>query len=265
MTESAIPPQRGDEHALFERYGDRLRRVTSFAVNTSPEIIDDACAFAWVQLLAHQPDRETLFSWLRTVARREAVRLDGAARGIAPLDEEGAAPQLVARRGTTEEAEGLLEVQDRLQNLPRRQREIVFLHATGWQYDEIAERLGVTSTRVGQLMSRAGARMREMDIDELGVRSPRAERLQQIERDPPSYIVASIGRPPRADPKRGGEELRLEWKRLALVIEDYRSAHEVTHPVLPLGPDDGLPARARLARRISQFREQRGLSRGMHR
>ena len=55
---------------LYERYGQRLLRLTAYAVRTSPDIVDDACSFAWVQLLATQPRRETVFPWLRTVARQ---------------------------------------------------------------------------------------------------------------------------------------------------------------------------------------------------
>jgi hypothetical protein len=38
-------------------------------------VIEDACAFAWVELLARQPERTSIVGWLRIVARREAIRL----------------------------------------------------------------------------------------------------------------------------------------------------------------------------------------------
>jgi hypothetical protein len=38
-------------------------------------VIEDACAFAWVELLARQPARTSIVGWLRIVARREAIRL----------------------------------------------------------------------------------------------------------------------------------------------------------------------------------------------
>jgi hypothetical protein len=45
-------------------------------VNTSPELIDDACAFAWVQLIRRQPDRNRNWrAWMVTVAERGAWRL----------------------------------------------------------------------------------------------------------------------------------------------------------------------------------------------
>jgi RNA polymerase sigma factor (sigma-70 family) len=266
MSDSGVPPQRGDEQALFEKYADRLRRVTQIEVRTTPEIIDDACAFAWVQLLAHQPERPTVFPWLRTVARREAIRLDGMARRLLAYEEERAGlefPRMTPNRGDVEEAQEMIEVRERLAELPQRQREIVFLHAAGWRYKDIGEHLGVTKSRVDQLMSRACARMREMDIREHEVTSSRARRLQEIERDPPSYITGSIGKMPSASPKSGGEELRREWKRLVLAIEDYRLQKGVQDPVLPLGRTTEDPEQARVRSRVSDFRRQRGLGRGL--
>src|SRR4051794_24449805 len=113
----SYPPQQGDETILFERYGRRLIRLTAYSINTSPDIIDDACAFAWTQLLACQPRRETVFPWLRTVARNEALRLDGIARRATPLEREaaGASADMPTRTGepeshrwTPETAQGLL-------------------------------------------------------------------------------------------------------------------------------------------------------------
>ena len=46
-------------------------------VNSSLETADDACAFAWVQFMREQPDREQSWrGWLFRVAQREAWRLN---------------------------------------------------------------------------------------------------------------------------------------------------------------------------------------------
>jgi RNA polymerase sigma factor (sigma-70 family) len=266
VSDRPVPPQRGDEQRLFERYDRRLRRSTQLAVNTSPDIVDDACAFAWMTLLTHQPRRETVFAWLRTVARREAIRLDGLARRLSLDDGAVANDELPARRDGLDDSQALTELRERLQHLTPRQREVVFLHAAGWRYADLAERLGVSHTRINRLLSRASAVMREIDMRELDVAtSPRGQRLREVEDDPPSYIVAAIGRPPRADPKNGGQELRRDWKRLVLAIEDYRTANGVTDQVLPLGVDERVPERDVLARRIAGFRRERGLGLGLER
>ena len=50
-------PQLGDEDALFRKYDPSLRRIVRRIVNTSPDIVDDACNFAWLQFMRHQSSR----------------------------------------------------------------------------------------------------------------------------------------------------------------------------------------------------------------
>ena len=268
MSDRRIPPQQGDEQALYARYAERLRRLTQLSVRTSPENVDDACAFAWSRLLINQPRRETVFPWLREVARNEAIRLDGVSRRFLAVDEDrtwSEVPQLVPNRGDVDQIHGMIELGERLEELPPRQREMLLLHAAGWTYGEIGTRLGVSKSRVDQLMKRASVRMRELDVLEQEVSSPRAQRLRQIEIAPPGYLARSIGRPPRPNPKHGRQDLLREWRRVALAIEDYREDKGITDRVLPLGQETDDPTQATLARRIMIFREQRGLGHGMER
>lgn len=268
LTDRAIPPQQGDEGALFERYGARLRRATQLNVNTSPDIVDDACSFAWMKFLANQPRRETAFGWLKTVARNEALRLDGLARDLAPLPgEDAAAPHPISHRGRPETMQGMIEVTERLAELPQRERELVFLTAAGWRYQELADQEGISHTRVNQLLARASTRMREMDILGHDPKSPRAKRLRELERDPPKYLQASLGSPPRPNGRNANatEDLRREWRRLALAIDDFRSVNGVADPVRALGKDPAPHGRSELAERVAAFRRDRGLSRGLER
>ena len=63
QTRRAVPPPAG------RGSGD-----SSLPVNTTPENIEDACMFAWMQSLTHQLEEPTAVgSWLLTVARREAI------------------------------------------------------------------------------------------------------------------------------------------------------------------------------------------------
>ena len=274
MSARPVPPQQGDEQALFERYERRLRVATRLAVNTSPDIVDDACAFAWMALITHQPRRETVFPYLKTIARNEALRLDGLARALKPIagelehDEEHPIGARVpaARHRTAEASQQILELKERLAVLPEREREAVFLSAAGWRYTDVAERLGISTTRVNQLVSRASLRMREMDIAEHVATSPRGKRLQEVEQSPPAYIVASIGSPPANYRRRGGRgDDRREWRRLVLAIEDYRDARGIKDELLPLG-DQGPydPVRETIARHIAEYRGGRGLSLGLN-
>jgi len=266
MTDRPIPPQLGDEEELFQRYDKRLRRLTQLRVNTSPDIVDDACSFAWMKFLANQPRRESAFAWLKTVARNEALRLDGIARGLAPLaGDDDAATHAVSDRGRPETIQGMIEVTERLAELPQRERELVFLSAAGWRYQELADEEGISTSRVNQILARASARMREMDILERDASSPRARRLRELELDTPKYLRASIGAPPKPDRKgaNSAEELRREWRRLALAIDDFRRANAIADPVRALGRDPSRSGHQEISERVKSFRRNRGLSRGL--
>lgn len=257
----------GDEAALFERYGRRLVRVTAPAVNTMPENIDDACAFAWTELVARQPRRETVFAWLRTVARHEAIRLDRLSRRVDSLEFrlEVAGVEPPASRRTIETAHRLIETSEVLSELPDRLREVAFLRGAGWSYAETADRLGVSDTRINQLVGRANAKLHEIESREIEPRSNRARRLAELERDPPAYLVREIGVPPSTNPRNGSQELRREWRRLALAIDDFRTAHGITDTTATLKPASPTPARDELQHRVDEFTRTRRLSRGISR
>lgn len=88
---------------------ERLVRVVGTVVGASEALIEDACAFAWMQLVGCQPERATAFAWLRTVAIREAWRLSRVERREARLDapagdqdgESVSLVELVADRGAS--------------------------------------------------------------------------------------------------------------------------------------------------------------------
>ena len=42
---------RGDEDQLFREHASTLRSVVRMKVNTTDDNLDDACAFAWMQLV----------------------------------------------------------------------------------------------------------------------------------------------------------------------------------------------------------------------
>ena len=268
MSGPPVPPQRGDEEELFRRYHARVRRHVRFRVQTTPEIVDDACAFAWMTFIACQPRRETAYAWLCTVARNEALHLDGLSRERMsrerPLDvTERATDGVRAIRGRVEVAEEFGELRERLLELPPRQREAVLLHAAGWRNRELAERLGISTSRVTHLFTRGVQRMREFDRREEEVRSPRGRRRREVEEAPPQYIIAALGRQPTGHPKDGNQGARREWQRLVLQIEDYREANGVTDQVRALGRGERVPPADLVARRIAKYRRDRGLGMGI--
>lgn len=164
--ENPPKPQQGDEGALFAEHADRLRAVVRRKVNTADAVIDDACAFAWAQLLHHQPRRDTVLAWLITVAHREALRLDGIERRGVELDtgaghdEADETYTVPAVRGDVEEAIELADALDLLGELPERKRRLYLLHALRYTYAEIGELTGDTYTTVNRQLTRANELLR---------------------------------------------------------------------------------------------------------
>jgi RNA polymerase sigma factor (sigma-70 family) len=162
----STPTPRGDEEALYRAHHTRLLRLIARDVSARPQVIEDACAFAWAELLARQPERSSIVGWLRIVARREAIRLaqcDRATVSISGVDIEPP-PH---RRQSTSSAVGsasdhceALEALDALAGLPQRKRTFLTLKVAGYSYDEIAAELGVSWLTVNRQLVRARAAAR---------------------------------------------------------------------------------------------------------
>jgi RNA polymerase sigma factor (sigma-70 family) len=154
-----VPPVelRGDEGSLFAEHHATLRARVRRWVNTSQANLEEACSFAWMQLLRCQPRREpSVLPWLTTVAVNEARRLDRLDRRAAPLDAAGK-PAAAATTVTYEEAREALQL---VAALPPRQRELVGLHAAGFTYDEIAALTGTSHRAVDRHLRRARSVLR---------------------------------------------------------------------------------------------------------
>jgi RNA polymerase sigma factor (sigma-70 family) len=147
---------RGDEDELYRTHARTLRSVVRTRVNTSEDIIEDACAFAWMQLVRCQPRRKTAFAWLRTVATREAIRLDRIERAHAdPELDELEHPALRDPRCDPELRDEIIDALDALAALDERQRMILGLQALGLHHGEIAQRIGCSCTNVSRRIARA--------------------------------------------------------------------------------------------------------------
>jgi RNA polymerase sigma factor (sigma-70 family) len=149
---------RGDEADLYRDYSAALRAAVGHVVCAGDEIIDDACSFAWLQLMRHQPNRDSVFGWLRTVAVREAWHLaerDARERSIEqlPTDRE-------PRRGDLSPETDARDALRALAALPTRERTYLALLITGHSYAEIARRHRVTRTAVNRHIARGRRHLR---------------------------------------------------------------------------------------------------------
>jgi RNA polymerase sigma factor (sigma-70 family) len=233
-------PPRGDEAELFVSYNEELRRTVRGAVNTSPQNIEDACAFAWVQFLAYQPDRDRNWrGWMFRVAEHEAWRLHRKGRATSvELHEEWSNSGGWADRDTwdaVQQKHDLDEAVSILRGLPPRHREAAFLQASGYQYDDIALVTGNSRTTVSRLIRRANERIYDALAEQERAQRPlqgRAGRLDELENDPPKWLVRAIGRPPG---RRAPAAALLQWRRAALLIDDYRADIGLRDPDEPIG------------------------------
>ncbi len=150
----------GDEAELYRELQPRLLGLLRSTLTARVQTLEDACSFAWVQLIRTQPDRSSVFGWLYVTARREALRLIAVERRTPTLEPAGdrhllafAAP---AADGARERAAEALEA---LGALPERQRRLLCLKAAGYSYAEIAALEGVSARVVDRHLRRARARV----------------------------------------------------------------------------------------------------------
>jgi DNA-directed RNA polymerase specialized sigma24 family protein len=143
-----VPPSSRTEQAqLFAEHQATLRTRVARRVHTRSANIEEACGFAWLQLVRRRPRRDTALQWLTTVAVHEARRLDRADRHLAPL-QAGGDPAGSAGTLTHAQAREALEL---VAGLPPRQREVFALHVAGYSYDEIARLSRVVDVVSGQV------------------------------------------------------------------------------------------------------------------
>ena len=174
-----IPPGRGDEAALFVEHQRLLLRVTARRFGGSQELAEDACAFAWLQLLQYQPDREAVVGWLRVVARNEGLRLLRTSRREPSLEDRphprhdvaSGEPldwqELLAAPADTELAVEAREVLRALAGLRWHQRTVLTMQLAGYSYKEIALRLGRTYTWVNRHLTEGRAELRRRWVREM--------------------------------------------------------------------------------------------------
>ena len=159
-TDEHRPEMRGDEAALYARYAQQLRRIVRCAVTGSPEMIEDACAYAWEQFIRRQPERSYPVAWLKVTAIRYAIDERQRARREVALEDvrdsdDWRDPATTVVEETAEAREALAKVAA----LPERRRRVFALRLAGYSYQEIMERCGLTYTAVNRELVKARHRL----------------------------------------------------------------------------------------------------------
>jgi Sigma-70, region 4 len=154
-----------DPAALYRRYERPLRTWLRGRVTAPPALVEDACASAWLILVAKQPVcGERIFGWLCTTALHEAYRLLRAERREQPSELGGERPAFVPPgRDDPETALEAKRALEALASLRERQRRYLAWQVGGYRYREIQELAGgATYTNVNKYLTRARARLREL-------------------------------------------------------------------------------------------------------
>jgi RNA polymerase sigma-70 factor (ECF subfamily) len=158
----------GEVGGLYRRLAPRLERIVRLDVRAGDAVIEDACQFAWSRLV-HHADRvraDTVLAWLARVAVHEALRLLRRERRELSLEGESESLQAHALWSSHPPPEVLYEHRERLAvlaGLPERERRMVWLHALGLSYGEIATYSGCTVRTVERQLLRGKQRLRAMD------------------------------------------------------------------------------------------------------
>lgn len=143
--------------ALFVAHAEALRTHVARQVNSTDDVLDEACAFAWVQLLSHPDvdlaDPSRVYWWLYRTAQRQAWQLHKRTRRELPAGHP--LPSGCDRFSTVPDASVDLEqqIEDReelreLHTLRPAVRDTIVLHACGYSYTEIRNRMGVSATTI---------------------------------------------------------------------------------------------------------------------
>lgn len=161
MTARPARPHDDDGATLFRRRHLDLERAVRSMVRAPDAVIEDACAFAWLQLVRCHPDEDTAYAWLKTVAVHRAWELAKRERRDARLElfaEDAEArhdprdPELVVSAHEALEA---------IAHLPERQRRYYTLHLNGNTYRDIARITGTSRSAVNKHLDRARKTLRQ--------------------------------------------------------------------------------------------------------
>jgi RNA polymerase sigma-70 factor (ECF subfamily) len=152
---------RAAQHQLYERYGERIYRLTLRLTGNAQDAFDltqETFVRAFQRITAFD-GRAAVGTWLYRIATNEALQLfrrrRTEQRHLAALAERRAAA------ADSASASSRLEIDDALAELSEPHRAILILrYQEGLSYDEIAEALDVASGTVASRMNRARAELR---------------------------------------------------------------------------------------------------------
>jgi RNA polymerase sigma factor (sigma-70 family) len=153
-----------DLDELYRLLAPRLAQIVRSHVHAPEAVIEDACQIAWSRLVRHADHvhRDAALSWLVTTAEREAFKLTRRDRREVSLDAELERTGELPFPSRAPEPAEIVEFRDRLgelRRLPERQQRLLWMHAAGLTYVEMADRTGDSRRTVERQLLRAKGRL----------------------------------------------------------------------------------------------------------
>jgi hypothetical protein len=248
---------RGDELDLYGDFNHLLVRELMRDVRFTQKIAEDAAADAWISLFREQPDRADGHwrVWLVRVAEREATRLADQALNEPPsLDAFATSNDLADPRDRTEERLDFDAAMQALRRLTPRMQQAVVLNSQLPRQADVARMMNVSRGRVAELLAQAARRFADDahagDERASAAASPRARVLRELQDEPPKWLTAAVGTCPHRS--MSNATFILAWRRAALAIHDYRTAHHHASPTDAIGRPPDEPAARRAYRRANE-------------
>jgi RNA polymerase sigma factor (sigma-70 family) len=193
----------GDEARLYEALAVDLERIVRAEVRAPREVIEDACHHAWAQLINHSErvERDKALTWLARTAIRHAWKLNRREQRELSLEATANTRVVLPIVSQSPGPPEHVEARERLatvDELPERQRRLIWLRAVGLSYVEMAAFTGDSQRTVERQLLRATSRMRQLDHER-----------QQLERDTTLPLHVALAPDPTAR-RTDHEQLGLE-------------------------------------------------------
>lgn len=159
------PDRRARIAVLYARYHQALSHNVYRHGSPNPAIVEDACSYAWMQLVAqeHVQLDPMPFAWMLTVAKRQAWQLAGRDQ---PTDPEDLELLSDARGHSSPPADELAEHHERLalvDEIPERPRRFLMRLSVGYSYHDIAAIEGASYSTVNKQVARAKRLLRDLE------------------------------------------------------------------------------------------------------
>ena len=155
---------------LHDTFNESLQHGVAQRVNTDEQTIEDACSYAWMQLLTHPNVSLTpeppLLGWLTRTAVREAWRLDGHLRRTVGVTDDTIAALADTHGPLTPSSEDIALLRARIalvEQLPERPRRFLLRLMLGHAYDNIAAAENTTYRVVNRQVARAKRLLRQIE------------------------------------------------------------------------------------------------------